>query len=182
MSLARSVSLAITEKAERLRLTPTWFPLPALIPFLLAPVLIANIFPSINPHLQGTSTVIELSASEAPSGSIWINIFPEDDDIVVSLGSNERVHFRRDSRSQDDVHRIRDLLKTRIQSETLGATLRMMVRDTQLSVLLAVDQRLSFSHLRILLAAMAEAGVTEYGFETRISSAQAPTDRHESNL
>ncbi len=80
-------------------------------------------------------------------------------------------------------------LDERVREIAFKTTLDMEVDRDRIRAVLAIDQKLKYFHVRPLLYALAEAKISHYGFETRmtnLSSAkeEAPhgSDHHEEHL
>ena len=57
--------------------------------------------------------------------------------------------------------------RDRIVQITSSASLAKEISHTESLVVLAVDQSLKYLHIQPILAALAQAGISDYAFETR---------------
>ena len=59
-------------------------------------------------------------------------------------------------------------LKKLTQELAVQAAISKFISDTQTKVVIAVDQRLRYFHVRPILHVLAEVGIDSYAFETQI--------------
>ena len=59
-------------------------------------------------------------------------------------------------------------LKTRVHKEILATGMSMEANLIRIKAVLAVDETLSYAHIRPVIYALGEARISKYGFETRL--------------
>lgn len=163
---SQAAYIAFMGAKQRLREASSWFPLPALFSFFLVMLLTTHIAVSTNPRVGQPAAVLPLTAEPSEDSAIWLSVIINGDDLVVS--DNYRTVFRwpKDVRNLEGIAPFIEHLKNRKAAEIKAATLANRISSYQTKVLIAVDQNLKYSHFRPLLYALAEAGISDYGFET----------------
>ncbi len=157
---------AMMAAKQRLRDSYSWYPFPCLISFFLVLLLTAHVVLSTNPRAGHAAAVLPLAAEETEDSVIWLSVTADNGKITVA--DNERRVFS----WPEDVQTIESLsafvthLKDRAEIEIKAAALSKRIYQSQKRVILAVDQKLKYRHFRPILYALAEAGFSNYGFET----------------
>lgn len=152
---------------DRLREVIWWFPFPLLISFGLVLLLTAHIVFGTNPRAGSPADVIPLPAKAQQDSALWFSVTPIDDDIVVTTGDRKVFRWPQDVRGMKELQPFVAFLKQRAADEITSAVLAGQVRLSQSQAVIAADQRLRFVHIRPILYALAEAGISLYAFETQ---------------
>jgi biopolymer transport protein ExbD len=150
----------------RLRESSSWFPIPALIAFFLVMLLTTHIAVSTNPRSGQPASVLPLTAEPSEDSAIWFAIVIEGDEVVISDNYRKVFRWQKDVTSLESLRPFITHIKQRAATEIKAAALANKISSTQRKVLIAVDQNLKYSHFRPVLYALAEAGISDYGFET----------------
>ena len=151
---------------QRLRESSSWYPFPCLISFFLVLLLTAHVVLSTSLRAGHAASVLPLAAEEAEDSVIWLSVTSEDGKITVAD------NYRRVFSWSEEIQTIASLdafvlhLKGRANEEIKSAALSKRIYQSQKRVVLAVDQKLKYRHFRPILYALAEAGISNYGFET----------------
>lgn len=157
---------AMMDAKARLRHASSWFPIPALIAFFLVMLLTTHIAVSTNPRTGQPASALPLNAEPTEDSAIWFSMVIEADELVVSDNYRKVFRWKKDVTSLEDLRPFITHLKQRAATEIKAAALSNKIGTTQKKVLIAVDQSLKYSHFRPVLYALAEAGISDYGFET----------------
>lgn len=161
-------SRAIFNLKERLNETIWWFPFPALIAFGLVIVLGGHLLTDLNPRLGSKTDVLQLSSAPLADGSIWLGISLEGDTIVIVTSDRKRFRWPATNTKMSDLEELRSYLKEKTQAETYRSVRMLDTSSVRSKVVLAVDQKTKYFHIRPIIYALAEANISKYGFETRI--------------
>lgn len=163
----KSVQTMVERSQERLGRAGTWWPYPSLITFGLCALLVAQIFPSVNSSLSRQANPILLNAEDASLQNILVNVYADGDSVCVQLDNSKTVTFRYDEQLEEDTLRIKELIHGRVAQQIKSAALKRTSYRNEFTALLVVDQKLDFRHVRPVINALAYAGITDYGFQTR---------------
>lgn len=158
----------LVTKAQRLREPLWWYPFPALLPFGLAMTLTAHLVFSTTTRLGHPAGVVAFPSEPRPDGPIWFTVTPVDGDIVVTTGDRKVFRWRQDSRSYKASSDFSRYLEEHVKLQVEAAALAMRATEQQSVAVIAADQHLRYLHMRPILYALAEAGITRYAFETQI--------------
>ena len=152
---------------SRLQESSSWFPYPCLFSFGLVLLFSGHILTGINPRIGSPADVLPFKSETAKEGAIWLSISVHKGLVVVS--TDDRHIFSWDERDRDlgMVDSLVKHLRNRIVEITLSASLAKEISHTESLVVLAVDQSLKYLHIQPVLTALAQAGISEYAFETR---------------
>lgn len=156
---------------ERLQKPLMWFPFPALIAFGLVIVLRGHLFSGFNHRLGTEASVIELNSEPLRSPGIWMSITQSGNDILIVMDDHQQFRVPLATPNIEALNPLIKRLKERARTNAFKTSLDLTVDIDRIRVVLAVDQKLKFIHLRPILYALAEAKISNYGFETRIISA-----------
>ena len=159
---------ALIDKIRRLKEGYSWTLVPSLLSFSLVLILIGHLLPSLNPRLGNLSKTLPLATSPQQDGSMWISIFPWQDNIVVMTSDRKKFIWPKKRPTQESLHPFQVYLSERVQRESVAAGLSLQTNMARTSVVLAVDQRLKYAHILPIIYALAHAGISRYGFETNL--------------
>jgi hypothetical protein len=152
---------------ERLREPIWWFPFPLFIGIGLALLLTAHVLFGSSPRIGHPADIITFPSETKPDGAIWLSMTPIGDEIVVTTGDRKVFRWPQSARTLDELKGLRAYLKSVVAREIEAAALVGKAYEHQTRAVIAADQRLKFFHVRPLLYAFAEAGITHYAFETQ---------------
>ena len=153
---------------ERLIEPVLWFPFPALIGFGLVIILRGQLLTGFNHRVGTRADVVNLQASPLTTPGIWLSIYQEDEKLILVTDDHQRFSLPLAARDLTDMKPLIQYLKGRSADEAFKATLSLEADSARIRAVLAVDQKLKYIHIRPILFALAEARISNYGFETRI--------------
>jgi biopolymer transport protein ExbD len=151
---------------QRLRESSSWYPFPCLISFFLVLLLTAHVVLNTNPRAGHAAAVLPLAAEETEDSVIWLSLTSEDGKIIVADNYRRVFSWSEEVQTIESLEAFVTHLKTRVNDEKKAAALSKRIYQSQSRVILAVDQKLKYRHFRPILYALAEAGISNYGFET----------------
>ena len=160
---------AIEKVHERLTQPLTWYPYPALISFGLVMILIGHLIPGLNPRLGSRANVIEFPAARVSDSVLWLGVFAENDRVVLTTSDRMRFDWPLVATAAD-LKQFSNYLDQRRRKEALAAGLAHATTFDKTMVVLSLDQRLKYVHIRPILNALAAAGISKYGFETKLTA------------
>ena len=166
----------IVALSERLREPLRWYPFPFIISFGLALIVTGHVIFSSNPRLGHPAHLITFAAEPQIDDGIWLSLSPLDQDLVVTTADRQVFRWPLNSHGGDDLQRLEHYLHTQVVRELESVALLNMAYRDQASVVLAIDQTLTFAHVRPVIHAIGRAGISRYSFETRTlkTSSSAP--------
>ncbi|MES2744866.1 MAG: hypothetical protein V4655_05540, partial [Bdellovibrionota bacterium] len=120
---------------------------------------------------------------------IWMSVTQNNNKLLIITDDHQRFTIPVLAPDLDAMRPFIKYLDERVREIAFKTTLDMEVDRDRIRAVLAIDQKLKYFHVRPLLYALAEAKISHYGFETRmtnLSSAkeEAPhgSDHHEEHL
>lgn len=158
----------ISQVKNRLDHRLWWFPIPALASFALVLILTGHLLPSLNPRLGNPVNLTVFPAAREEEGAIWLAIFPRGDEMILTTSQKKVFRFPLKQAVPDDFTAFRDYLEGVLKKEAVSFALNMEAPPTRMTAVLAVDERLTYAHIRPFLYTLASVGITQYGFETKI--------------
>lgn len=163
-----SASLALARQKDRLSEEHPFKAALLIVPFLAVTVL--TIFTSLETatKLYGVAQPLEHPSAPSADQDVWLSVAAKDERIVVTTVTGDMFSWPIGGPSSKDLDGLNTYLKTRAEDLVKASVLRGQIHDKQNSVGLAVDQRLTYHHVRPIIYALADAGFSKYGFETRI--------------
>lgn len=157
----------VNRMQERLKSSATWMPYPALISVGLTAILVAQIFTTVNPSLKRAVNPILLESPDISMKNIVVNVYMKNENVIVQMEDGSRAGISPNAIQEEDVESLKALFMNRISKEIRSAIVKRRSYQEQFTAVLAVDQTLKFQHMRPILIALASAGITDYGFQTR---------------
>lgn len=151
---------------ERLKEPLDWFPYPILLTSGLVLILTAHIVSALNPRAGHRANVMALPSSPSKSSAIWLSISPSDNQLIITTAERRVFRWRLDQPQNRDLDALVQHLKATVAQEIESAALSKKASNSQTLAVLAADQRLTFLHIRPVISALAQAGITRYAFET----------------
>lgn len=159
---------------ERLQDPLVWFPFPALIAFGLVIILRGHLFSGVNHRLGTEANVVELSAEPLRSPGIWMSITQSGNDILIVTDDRRLFKVPLAAPNVESLAPFVSYLNQRTRANAFKTTLDLELDADRIRVVMAVDQELKYIHIRPILYALAEAKISNYGFETKMFSAASP--------
>ena len=153
---------------DRLGEPLSWYPYPFLISFFLVLLFKGDLLSSLNPRLGNPTTTPVLSTPEEKEGAIWVSVTEIDQKIVLTTSDRKIFSWPKDDEYGANIGPFVEYLSNSILNMTLSAGLAKYVEPNKELVVLAVDEKLNFFHMRPILRALSEAKVSRYAFETRM--------------
>jgi len=157
---------AMMAAKQRLRESSSWYPFPCLISFFLVLLLTAHVVLSTNPRAGHAASVLPLVADEAEDSVIWLSVTSENGQITVADNYRQVFSWSEEVQTIQSLDAFVRHLKSRVADEIKSAALSKRIYQSQKQVIIAIDQQLKYRHFRPILYALAEAGISNYGFET----------------
>ena len=151
---------------ERFRQPLAWFPFPFLISTGLSLILTAHLAFSSNPRMGNPAEVITFPSTHQKDTAIWFSVTPIGRDILITTNDRKVFRWSQKIRSDSELQAFTEYLRHRVQQEINSSALMAKIFRTQIEAVIAGDQRLKFVHIRPILHALAQAGISNYSFET----------------
>ena len=173
MSRYRQHYKTLSRQKERLKEDSSWFLVPSLFTFILVLILLGRILPGVNPRVGHHARVIDFKTAQQQEGSIWMAVTPVEGRLAITTA--DRKIFFTSLRNPSDqefsglVEYLRELANSKIKDAALAGRAALH----EFTVVLAVDERLRYAHVRNIIAALGQAGFSQYGFETLIMKSSA---------
>lgn len=152
--------------AERLRQPLWWFPYPCLLAFGLQLILTAHILFSTNPRLGHPAEVVRYPSNPSRDSSIWISVTTREKNTIITTNDRKIFKWAESSRSMDGLKDFTLYLRRRMVEEIQTAALVQRALRSQTRVVIAADRNLKYSHIKPIIYALAQAGISNYAFET----------------
>ncbi|MDB2447404.1 hypothetical protein N9W79_02130 [bacterium] len=155
------------ELKERLKEHVNWFPVPALISFVLVLLFIGHLLVNINPRLGNSAVILTMDAELEKEGSIWLSISEKEGQLYLTTYDRKMFSWPSKTKSLEPLSGFKKFLETTTAELAAQAAVSKFVSKSQTKVVLAVDQRLRYYHVRPILHILAEVGLDSYAFETQ---------------
>ncbi|MEN9834892.1 MAG: hypothetical protein RL011_1085 [Pseudomonadota bacterium] len=164
--------------ARRLKQPLWWFPYPCLLVFGLQLILTAHILFSTNPRLGHHAEVVRFPSAPSRDSSIWLSVTAGDKSTIVTTNDRRVFKWSESLRSSDDLKDFAFYLRRRMVEEIQTASLVQRSLRSQTRVVIAADQSLKYSHIKPIIHALAQAGISNYAFETLNPVVASSGDHH----
>ena len=157
------------EIKELVLLESPWFVLCSLVPFLVSIVILGYIIPSINFKIGIPINMLEINEhyntqTTKFTTSIWIGIKIINQDVSVVTDERKIFKWKYDTENPD-MSELIQYLQRRAKFKLFTQVL-LHTNDTEpIRVGIACDENTRFFHIRPIILALAEAGISDYYFE-----------------
>lgn len=139
-----------------------------LIPFMAVAVLTIYTSFETATRLYGVAQPLEHNSPTSDHYGVWLSVGLRDGGIVITTINGNAFSWPLSGPSNDQLDHLRDFLRESGRTVVEKSVLKGQMTASDSLVALSVDQRLNFHHIRPVLYALADAGFTRYGFETRV--------------
>lgn len=139
-----------------------------LIPFMAVAILTIYISFETSTRLYGVAQPIEQNSQPMSGFGVWLSIGAREGKIVVTTINGQSFSWPLSGPSKKEIELLGNFLKETARRVVEQSVMKGQIKAQDTVVALSVDQRLNFHHIRPVLYALADAGFTKYGFETRI--------------
>lgn len=168
MTAQKNWEQTLSRVKDRLRTDSPWYPIPAFISFTLVLILSAHLLPGLNPRLGSLGEVLAYQSPPQKEGSIWLGIYAKNQRLIVVTADRQRFEVPLREAGHAGIPELVTYLKKRVKDEVIATGLAMETNLIRSKAVIAMDQTLKYVHLRPILAALGEAKITRYGFETKL--------------
>lgn len=138
------------------------------LPFLGALVLSLFVGLETSMRLQGGSEPFEYASEPVNDHELWLSIGLVDESVVVRTADNGFFVWPTKGPSQGDYAKLENHLQQWTKKHLTNVVRSGQIDSYTNTAALAIDQRLNYHHVRPVIYALASAGISRYGFETRI--------------
>lgn len=164
--------------SKRLKKPLWWFPYPCLLTFGLQLILTAHILFSTNPRIGQPAEVISYPSTPAKDSAIWLSITVQDKFTIVTTNDRKIFRWPATLRSTAELKDLTFYLRRRMVEEIQTASLVQRAMRSQTTVVIAADQSLKYNHIKPIIHALAQAGISNYAFETLNPVVASSEDHH----
>lgn len=173
------------ELKELVLLETPWFVLYSLIPFLMSIVIFGYIIPNINFKIGIPINMLEINeysnttqTTKFPT-SIWIGVKIINQDVLIVTDERKIFKWKYDTENPNMSEFIKYLQKrTKFK---LFTQVLLHTNDTEpIRVGIACDENIRFFHIKPIILALAEAGISDYYFEIQTKISDLNTIKHKS--
>ena len=159
---------AFERQATRLKLDAPFQALPLFIPFLA--VVVLSLFTSLelNRKLFSNARPVEGAGTLAEEKEVWLSVGIRNNMVVVATPEGESFSWPISGPNKGELALLESYLSQRARKLVADSVRRGLLDRHQNVAALSVDQSLTYQHVRPIIYALAGAGFSRYGFETRL--------------
>ncbi|MGE0171592.1 MAG: hypothetical protein AB7T49_02355 [Oligoflexales bacterium] len=161
------VFASATRMQSRLSVSPSCFPLVSAISFGLFVLCCTYVLPSVTYKMYSMADRPVVAAKPTPEGPIYISLAPYKDKVVVTV-NQKNFHMNSEKATSKDMEQLVSFLKEKTREQMIKVGLELQIDPQRTEAVLAVDRRLKYIHVQPIIAALAQAKIYRYGFETII--------------
>ena len=138
------------------------------IPFFLVTILALFVGFETSDRFKSPIEAFEYTAAASNDHKIWMSVGLIEDLIVIKTSSGKTFKWPAAGPSESDYDSFESHLKAWTKSHLQNTILAGQLLPSTNTAAIAVDQRLTAHHIRPVIYALASAGVSKYGFETKL--------------
>jgi hypothetical protein len=163
--------------SDRLEENVTGFPFVAIISFGFALVFVGIVLPSLNARVGSPAQPITWEAKAQKEGAIWLAVKVVDDEILITTGDRKIFRLPKRIDSPKALEQFSKYISSTLEQEVKRAVLANEILKNELTVVISADQRLKYLHVRPVINVLAEAGITNFAFETQLMRESANAEK-----
>lgn len=160
---------AVAAKMDHLSEPISWFPFPALIALGLGTVFFGHLLFNFNPRITSSAEVLSFDGDVDREGGIFLSVVASEDGVIVDTGDRRRFVIVGGSRNSEDLAQLITYMKTRTATAVSDVILSSRIDPIATTVTIAADQHLAYFHIKPILYALSQAGISRYAFETKMT-------------
>jgi hypothetical protein len=111
---------------------------------------------------------MEHLTEEVTDHRLWLSVSNANGKILISSNDTSSFSWSEAGPSTEQYKKFKKYLDLRVKNLVIDTVRTGQIQSETLTAALAVDQSLTYQHVRPVIYALAEAGISRYGFETRI--------------
>jgi hypothetical protein len=138
------------------------------IPFFLVTILALFVGFETSDRFKSPIEAFQYAATPSSDHKIWMSVGLIDELIVIKTSSGKTFKWSAAGPSESDYDSFENHLKGWAKSHLQNTILAGQLLPSTNTAAIAVDQRLTAHHIRPVIYALAAAGVSRYGFETKL--------------
>lgn len=159
---------ALLRQRERLAVPFTANPVILFIPFGLMCLLLIYVSLETSPRIYSNAKPLLLNhKEESPTFTLHYTIAPAPEGLRI-VSNNGDIFSLNGQQDDKGLDLFTNSLKSSIRSTINDVALANRMDEQTSFVVLTLDERLTYAHVRPVIYALASAGITRYGFEGRI--------------
>lgn len=164
-----TINLAFTRSAERLNDLLIYFPFALLFPLGIGLLLTAHIMSGVNYRAGNPSNPIDYHTPPISGVPLWLSVTPINDDIVVTTSQGEIFMWPQELHDLSKLQPLTAYLRQKSKLEIQSAALLNRREQNRHLVVISADRQVTFAHLKPIIFAMADAGISNYALETKLT-------------
>ena len=159
---------AFLRQAERLtRENPLHVSL-LFIPFFIVTILTIYVGFQTAPRLFGVGKPLEKISEISPDHEVWLSLAVKKEKLIITVSDGQVFSWSVEGPGDEDLEKLQFYLRQRAEEIVRDSVRRGQVDEVRGVAALSVDQGLTYHHIRPVIFALAGAGFSKYGFETRV--------------
>lgn len=162
------IQRAFLRQKERLQQGPAFSLTVIFLPFLAAVVLSLFVGLEASIRLQSVAEPFEYAAQPTSDRELWMSIGLTDNSIVIKTAAEGVFVWSAKGPSETEYLNFENHLKSWAKKHVNDVVRSGQIVAETNTAALAIDQRLTYHHIKPVIYALASAGVSRYGFETKL--------------
>lgn len=107
-------------------------------------------------------------SSPAPDHALWMSVGIEEQTIIINTASGETFRWPAEGPAQKEYEAFENHIVSWSKRHLQNVVRSGQITDETNLVAISFDQKLTYHHVRPVIYALAAAGISKYGFETRL--------------
>ncbi len=146
-----------------------FFPFLFFISFQFVFILTTHIINGSNPRAGNPSNPIEYQTNSFPDVPLWFSVTPIGDEIVVTTAQRKVFKWKQANQDLEPLRTFMLDLKEMAETEIKSVSLSNRFKTEKTTALIAADRHLTYAHLKPIILVLAEIGIRNYAFETKLT-------------
>ena len=160
--------LAFARQKERMFEDGSFRIFTLILPFMAVSVLTIYTSLETSTRLYGVSNPLEHNSEVVERSGLWLSIGIKNDQVIIRTINGQTFSWALSGPTEEQLTPLKTYLSAAAKDIVEKSVLKGQISSNDSLVALSVDQQLNFNHIRPVIYAIAGAGFTKYGFETRV--------------
>jgi hypothetical protein len=169
ISKYQNVNILFDRISGRIQSSVIFFLFLLLFPLGLNLILTAHILNAVNYRAGNPSNPIEYQTPKIGDSPLWFSITPVNNEIIVTSTDGKIFRWPQQVTDIKKLEKFMSYLREKMASEIKSAALINHAHQNKYTVVISADRHITYAHLRPLIFALAEVGISNYALETKLT-------------
>lgn len=165
---AQSITRAFGNLRLRLATPNPYTAMVILIPFLTAALLALFVGLETSSRYKSGIEPFYYPASKSNDHKLWMSVGLKDGRVMIRTSTDSQFSWSASGPTEDEYRSFEEHMQNWTKNHLKSLIVAGQLSADSNTAAIAIDQRLTFHHVRPVIYALAASGISKYGFETKL--------------